>query len=142
MKKESILVLVSALVFAGCFSDSRHHAAGSPLDSDAYRVEIEIPGEGSVVERFEMGVSVLNSLEDLDLNLVMEGNGAEPAVRLGGTGEVDIFVSVKSSSFLTISISERVFVTCSVSGFEDNERAGSVCRDVLLSEIEKQGRAI
>jgi len=138
MKKRSILVLVSVLVLAGCYSENRHDAAGSHLKNDAYRVEVEIPGEGSIVERVEMGDSVLQSLRDLDLNSVMEGNGAEPAVRLGGTGDVSLLVSVKSSSFLSLFRSERVFVTCSVSGFEDNKRAGSACRDLLRSEIEEQ----
>ena len=140
MKITSTLVLVSALVLAGCTSDDRHHAAASPLDSDPYRVEVEIPGEGSVVDRVEMGDSVIRSLEDLDLTSVMEGDGAEPALRAGGTGEVGFLVSVKSSSFLVVFRSERVFVTCSVSGFEDNERAGSVCKDVLRSEIARQSQ--
>ncbi len=138
MKRRSILVLVSALVFAGCHSDNRLHATGSALNSDAYTVEVEIPGEGSAVDRYEMGISVVESLEDLDLNSVMEGIGAEPPARSGRTGEVGFLVSMESTSSLLVFKSERVIVTCSVSGFEDNERAGSVCRDVLLSEIEKQ----
>ena len=136
MKKISILVVV--LVFAGCHSDSRYHAAGSAMNSDAYRVEVEIPGEGSVVERYEIGVSVINSLKELDLNSLMEGSRVEPATTLGGSGEVGFSVSMEYSSSLMVFKSERVVVTCSVSGFEDDERAGSVCRDVVLSEIEKK----
>ena len=138
MKKKSILVLVSALVFAGCSDDSGDHAAGSPMNSDAYKVEVEVPGEGSAADRVEIAVSVINALKDRNLTSLMRGDGVNPAAQLGSTGEYGLLVSVERSSFLLVFKSERVFVTCSVTGFDDNEGAGSVCRDVLVSEIEKQ----